>query len=154
MATSQADPFTAVLEHNRIIGTVLGLHQLPPEPALRLAVVTCMDARIDLRRVLGVKEGDVHHLRNAGGTVTDDTIRSLVVSQRRLGTRSVMLIHHTGCGMLGFRDADTEAETETGSRMPFAPGAFADLETDLRQSMERLHATPTCPIAATSVASS
>jgi carbonic anhydrase len=141
------DPLDPLLQHNRILSSILGLGVLPPEPALRLALVTCMDPRIDPRRLLGVKEGDVHHLRNAGGSVTDDTIRSLIVSQRLLGTRSVMLVHHTGCGMMTFTDEqlDAQIEIETGSRpaMPF--GAFSDPEADLRESMYRLRACPYLP---------
>ena len=142
-----ADRLDPLLQHNRILSSILGLGAMPPEPALRLALVTCMDPRIDPRRLLGVKEGDVHHLRNAGGSVTDDTIRSLIVSQRLLGTRSVMLVHHTGCGMTTFTDEQLEAqiESETGSRPPMPLGAFSDPETDLRQSMQRLRASPYLP---------
>jgi carbonic anhydrase len=141
------DVLDPLLQHNRILSSILRLGDLPPEPALRLALVTCMDARIDPRRLLSVKEGDIHHLRNAGGSVTEDTIRSLIVSQRLLGTRSVMLIHHTGCGMMTFTDQQLEAqiETETGSRPPMPLGAFRDLETDLRESMDRLRACPYLP---------
>ena len=91
-------------------------------PARHIAVVGCMDGRIDLPAILGLQTGDAHLIRNAGGVATDDVIRSLVVSQRILGTREVMLVHHTGCGMLGFRDDDLKAqiEQETGVRPPFA----------------------------------
>lgn len=107
-----------------------------------------MDARIETGRLLGLEEGDAHVIRNAGGVVTDDVLRSLVISQRLLGTREIMLIHHTGCGMLSFRDDELKAEIEadTGLRPAFAFEAFPDLEADVRQSMRRIQASPFVPV--------
>ena len=117
------------------------------QPALRVAVVACMDARIDTNQVLGLRPGDAHVIRNAGGVVTDDVIRSLVISQRLLGTREIMLIHHTDCGMTSFRDDELKAviEAETGVRPAFALEAFADVTQDVRQSIARLQASPFIP---------
>ncbi|MEV7283427.1 carbonic anhydrase [Streptomyces sp. NPDC093252] len=116
-------------------------------PARKLAVVACMDARLDIFSMLGLKEGDAHVIRNAGGAVTEDALRSLVISQRLLGTRRIMLIHHTDCGMQTFRDDDLkrDIEKETGIRPPWAPEAFADLEDDVRQSVRRIEADPFVP---------
>jgi carbonic anhydrase len=107
---------------------------------LKLAVLACMDARLDVHKILGLKEGDAHVIRNAGGVATEDAIRSLVISQRLLGTEEVVLIHHTDCGMLTFGDDDVKAqiESDTGIRPPFALEAFADLEKDVRQSIARI----------------
>lgn len=120
---------------------------LPAPPALHLAVVACMDARLDVGRMLGLREGDAHVIRNAGGAVSEDALRSLVISQRLLGTREIMLIHHTGCGMQTFDEADLKAQLlrDTGIRPPFAFEAFSDLEEDVRQSMARLRACPFLP---------
>ena len=116
-------------------------------PALHLAVVTCMDARLDVFSLLGIAPGDAHVIRNAGGAVTDDAIRSLLISQRLLGTTEVMVVHHTDCGMLSFSEADVKAEVEaeTGIRPPFALEAFGDLEGDVRQSVARIQASPFLP---------
>lgn len=116
-------------------------------PALGLAVVACMDARLNVYRVLGLKEGEAHVIRNAGGVVSDDAVRSLVISQRFLGTREIMLIHHTDCGMMTFRDdaAKDDIEAETGLRPSFALEAFGDLEQDIRQSIARILASPFIP---------
>ncbi len=116
-------------------------------PARSLAIVACMEARLDVYRVLGLEEGDAHVIRNAGGVVSDDAIRSLVISQRFLGTREVMLIHHTDCGMMTFRDdaAKDEIEAETGIRPSFAFESFRDLEQDVRQSIARIKASPFMP---------
>jgi carbonic anhydrase len=116
-------------------------------PALRLAVVACMDARIDVPGTLGLSEGDAHILRNAGGVITDNEIRSLAISQRLLGTREVVLIHHTDCGMLtitddGFKSSLAEA---SGMKPPWAVEAFDDLEADVRQSMARVRTSPFVP---------
>jgi carbonic anhydrase len=118
--------------------------QVSGQPALRLAVVACMDARINVEAVLGLRDGDAHIIRNAGGSVTDDEIRSLAISQRLLGTREIILIHHTGCGMLTFTDDEFRAELqkETGIRPPWAAEAFADLDADVRQSIARIKASP------------
>ena len=116
-------------------------------PALGLAVVACMDARLNVPALLGIGEGDAHVIRNAGGVVTDDAIRSLVISQRLLGTREVMLIHHTDCGMMTFRDDDVKdaIQADTGLRPAFALEAFSDLDGDVRQSMARIQASPFIP---------
>jgi carbonic anhydrase len=113
-------------------------------PALGVAIVTCMDARIDVFTALGLRPGDAHVIRNAGGAVSDDVIRSLVVSQRLLGTREVAVIHHSDCGMQKFRDDDLKAriQAEIGIRPPFALEAFADLDADVRQSVARVKASP------------
>src|SRR5208283_1662975 len=120
---------------------------LPLPPASRTAVVACMDARLNPYGVLGLAEGDAHIIRNAGGVVTDDVIRSLTISQRLLGTNEIILIHHTGCGMLTFHDDDVKAqiEADTGIRPPFALEAFPDLEGDVRQSVARIKASPYIP---------
>ena len=120
---------------------------LAAAPGLKIAVVTCMDARLDTHKLLGLVEGNAHVIRNAGGVVTDDVIRSLMISQRLLGTREVMVIHHTGCGMATFRDDDLKdaVEDETGIRPSFALEAFRDLEQDVRQSMARIQASPFIP---------
>jgi len=117
---------------------------LPMPPGKRIAIVACMDARLETGALLGLKEGEAHVIRNAGGVVTDDVIRSLVISQRLLGTREIMLIHHTDCGMLTFADADVKEsiQKETGIRPPFALEAFSDLEDDVRQSIARIKASP------------
>ena len=116
-------------------------------PARKLAVVACMDARLDVFSVLGLEPGDAHVIRNAGGVVTEDVIRSLVISQRLLGTREVMLIHHTDCGMQTFRDGDLKDAigADTGLRPPFAFEPFVDLEQDVRDSIARLQASPFLP---------
>jgi carbonic anhydrase len=120
---------------------------LPTPPSRRLAVVACMDARLNVYALLGLREGEAHVLRNAGGAVTDDVVRSLVISQRLLGTRSIVLVHHTDCGMLTFTDDALRAEVErdVGIRPPFAFEAFSDLEGDVRQSIARLRASPFLP---------
>ncbi len=120
---------------------------LPLPPASHVAVVACMDARLNPYGVLGLSEGDAHVIRNAGGVVTDDVIRSLTISQRLLGTNEIILIHHTECGMLTFHDDDVKAqiEADTGIRPPFALEAFPDLESDVRQSIARIKASPYIP---------
>ncbi|QMU76771.1 carbonic anhydrase [Streptacidiphilus sp. PB12-B1b] len=120
---------------------------LPLPPARHTAVLACMDARLNVYGVLGLAEGDSHVIRNAGGVATDDAIRSLAISQRLLGTREIILIHHTDCGMLTFGD-DAFRESireETGIKPPWAAEAFADLETDVRQSAARIKASPFVP---------
>jgi len=120
---------------------------LPLPPAKGTAVVACMDARLNLYSVLGLAEGDSHVIRNAGGVVTDDVIRSLTISQRLLATNEIVLIHHTDCGMLTFHDDDLKAqiEADTGIRPPFALEAFPDLDGDVRQSIARIKASPFIP---------
>jgi carbonic anhydrase len=116
-------------------------------PAKHVAVLACMDARLDVHKILGLKDGDAHVIRNAGGAATDDAIRSLTISQRLLGTKEIVLIHHTDCGMLTFTDDDVkrQIETETGIRPAFALEAFADLDEDVRQSIARIKASPFIP---------
>ncbi len=119
----------------------------PMPPAKKVAVVACMDARIETGRLLGLEEGDAHVIRNAGGVVSDDVIRSLAISQRLLGTTEIVLIHHTDCGMLTFKDDALKAQIEedTGLRPPFALEAFSDLENDVRQSIRRIQSSPFVP---------
>ncbi|MFE6284050.1 beta-class carbonic anhydrase [Streptomyces sp. NPDC057877] len=112
-------------------------------PVLRVAVVACMDARLDLHAALGLELGDCHTIRNAGGVVTDDVIRSLTISQRKLGTRSIVLIHHTGCGLETItEDFREELEHEVGQRPAWAVEAFRDVDQDVRQSMQRVRTSP------------
>jgi carbonic anhydrase len=119
----------------------------PLPPGKNAAVVACMDARIETGRLLGLEEGDAHVIRNAGGVVTDDVIRSLAISQRLLGTREIMLIHHTDCGMVTFKDDEVKAQiqADTGLRPTFALEAFPDAEEDIRQSIARIKASPFVP---------
>jgi carbonic anhydrase len=128
------------LERNRTHAAEFSRGGLAAAPAKRIAVVTCMDARIDPDAMLGLDPGNAHVIRNAGGIITDDVIRSLVISQRLLDTREIMLIHHTDCGLLTFTDAKMAdaIERETGHRPPFAMGAFAGLEDDVRESIARV----------------
>ncbi len=116
----------------------------PAPRATKLAVVACMDARLDVARALGLEEGEAHVIRNAGGVITEDAIRSLVVSQRLLGTEEIVLVHHTDCGMLTFADDEAKAaiEADTGIRPPFALEACGDVEADVLQSIARLEASP------------
>jgi carbonic anhydrase len=120
---------------------------LPMPPAKQVAVVACMDARLNVYAILGLAEGEAHVIRNAGGVVTDDEIRSLAISQRLLGTREIILIHHTDCGMLTFTDDAFKAgiQEETGIKPEWAAEAFADLDTDVRQSMARIKVNPFVP---------
>jgi len=120
---------------------------LPMPPSRNIAVVACMDARLDVYRVLGIAEGEAHVIRNAGGVATDDVIRSLAISQRLLGTREIVLIHHTDCGMLTFSDDEfrTAIQAETGIRPPWAAEAFPDPADDVRQSIARIVASPFVP---------
>ena len=117
---------------------------LPLSPSLGVAVIACMDARLNVYAILGLNDGEAHVIRNAGGVVTDDEIRSLAISQRLLGTREIILIHHTECGMLTFTDDDFKAsiQEETGIKPPWAAEAFPDLDGDVRQSIARIKASP------------
>jgi carbonic anhydrase len=117
---------------------------LPMPPGLKLAVLACMDARLDVHKILGLDEGDAHVIRNAGGVATDDAIRSLVISQRLLGTEEIVLMHHTDCGMLTFQDDEVkrQIEEETGIRPAFAMEAFRDVAQDVRQSIRRINGSP------------
>ena len=120
---------------------------LPLPPAKKLAVIACMDARLDPAGALGLSDGDAHVIRNAGGVVTDDEIRSLAISQRLLGTEEIILIHHTDCGMLTFGDDDFQLaiQEDTGIKPQWASEAFSDLEGDVRQSIARIQASPFIP---------
>jgi carbonic anhydrase len=120
---------------------------LPLPPARRVAVLACMDARLNPYGLLGLQEGDAHVIRNAGGVVTDDEIRSLSISQRLLGTEEIILIHHTDCGMLTFVDDDfrREIQRDTGVKPEWAAEAFDNLEDDVRQSIARIKASPFIP---------
>ncbi|MFI6047681.1 beta-class carbonic anhydrase [Nocardia sp. NPDC051321] len=120
---------------------------LPLPPAKHVAVVACMDARLNVYGALGINEGESHVIRNAGGVITADEIRSLAISQRLLGTREIILIHHTDCGMLTFTDDDFKSsiQQDVGIKPEWAAEAFADLETDVRQSIARIVASPFVP---------
>lgn len=136
-----------LLKNNEDYAARFDKADLPIPPARKVAVVACMDARLDVYRMLGLTEGDAHVFRNAGGVVTDDVIRSLAISQRLLGTNEIVLIHHTDCGMVSFRDDELKAQIagETGIRPPFAFEAFDDEAEDVRQSMRRIQASPFIP---------
>ena len=120
---------------------------LPLPPASHVAIVACMDARLNVYGILGLKEGEAHVIRNAGGVVTDDEIRSLAISQRLLGTTEIILIHHTDCGMLTFTDDafKRSIQDETGIKPEWAAEAFTDLDEDVRQSVARIKASPFIP---------
>jgi carbonic anhydrase len=136
-----------LLKNNERYAAAFDKGHLQLSPARAVAVVTCIDARQNIYGILGLQEGEAHVLRNAGGVVTEDVIRSLAISQRLLGTREIMLIHHTDCGMLTFRDDEVKAqiEADVGIRPPFALEAFPDLEADVRQSAARIKASPFIP---------
>jgi carbonic anhydrase len=129
-----------LLANNDAFAGSLPAEHLDVHPRRRLAIVTCMDSRLDVFAALGLRDGEAHILRNAGGVITDDVIRSLAVSQRRLGTREVMLIHHTDCGMLTLTDDGFRAELQeaTGVAPAFAIESFSDLDADVRQSVLRV----------------
>jgi carbonic anhydrase len=120
---------------------------LPLPPARKIAVLACMDARLNPYGLLGLKEGDAHVIRNAGGVVTDDEIRSLAISQRLLGTEEIVLIHHTDCGMLTFTDDEFKrsVQDDVGIKPEWAAEAFSDLDEDVRQSIARIEASPFIP---------
>lgn len=120
---------------------------LPAPPGKSVAVLACMDARVNVYGMLGLQEGDAHVIRNAGGVVTQDAIRSLVISQRLLGTREIILIHHTGCGMLTFRDDEVREQirNDVGFKPEFALESFGDLEGNARESIARIKANPFIP---------
>jgi carbonic anhydrase len=136
-----------VLANNEGYAASFDNADLPLPPARKMAVVACMDARVNVYGALGLKEGDAHVIRNAGGVVSDDVIRSLAISQRLLGTEEIVLIHHTDCGMLTFTDDDFKAaiEKDTGIRPGWAAEAFPDLDADVRQSIARIKASPFVP---------
>jgi carbonic anhydrase len=141
------DTIDELLANNQGFARALPDRHLDVQPSRRLAIVTCMDSRLDVFAALGLADGEAHVLRNAGGVVTDDTIRSLAISQRRLGTREVMLIHHTDCGMQkltddGFRD---ELREETGVAPAFAIESFSDVDASVRQSILRVRRSDFVP---------
>jgi carbonic anhydrase len=136
-----------LLRNNERYANSFDKGNLPMPPAKQIAIVTCMDARLSPYVMLGLSEGDAHVIRNAGGVITDDEIRSLMISQRLLGTREVMLIHHTDCGMLTFSDEELreQIQQEVGIKPHFPLETFADLEEDVRQSIRRIEASPFIP---------
>ncbi len=136
-----------LLANNESYASSFDKADLPLAPGKKVAVVACMDARLNVYGALGLHEGDAHVIRNAGGVVTDDEIRSLAISQRLLGTEEIILIHHTGCGMLTFGDDEFKAaiERDTGIRPSWAAETFSDLEGDVRQSIARIKASPFIP---------
>jgi carbonic anhydrase len=136
-----------LLENAESYATSFDQGDLPLPPARKIAVVACMDARLNPYGLLGLSEGDAHVIRNAGGVITDDEIRSLAISQRLLGTEEIMLIHHTDCGMLTFSDDEFRrgVQDETGIKPEWAAEAFADLDEDVRQSIARIKASPFIP---------
>ena len=137
----------SLLRNNEQFARSFKKGDLPMPPGKHLAVLACMDARLDVHNILGLQEGDAHIIRNAGGVATDDAIRSLVISQRLLGTNEIVLIHHTDCGMVTFKDDEVKGaiEKEVGIRPQFALEAFADAESDVKQSIARIKASPFIP---------
>ncbi len=135
------------LKNNRVYAESFTKGDLPLPPAKQVAVLACMDARLDPARILGLEEGDSHVIRNAGGVASPDAIRSLVISQRLLGTKEIILIHHTDCGMLTFKDDEVKEQilADTGLRPPFALEAFPNPDADVRQSIARIKADPFIP---------
>jgi carbonic anhydrase len=136
-----------LLQNNEAYAESFEKGDLPLPPARGVAVVACMDARLDVHKILGLQEGDAHVIRNAGGVITDDEIRSLTISQRLLGTREIILIHHTDCGMLTFSDDELKAQIheDVGLKPHFSMESFSDLEEDVRQSIARIQASPFIP---------
>ena len=136
-----------LLKNNETFAAGLADRHLDVKPSRQLAIVTCMDSRLDVFAALGLGDGETHVLRNAGGIVTDDVIRSLAISQRRLGTREVMLIHHSDCGMEKITDEGfrIELEEETGLLPEFPIGAFADVDAAVRESINRVRRSPFIP---------
>jgi carbonic anhydrase len=136
-----------LLANNRAYAASFDKGDLPMPPGKKVAVVACMDARLNVYGMLGLQEGDAHVIRNAGGVVTEDEIRSLAISQRLLGTEEIILIHHTDCGMLTFTDDEFKKsiQDETGIKPEWAAEAFVDLDTDVRQSIARIKASPFIP---------
>ena len=136
-----------LLQNNEAYAESFDKGDLPPPPAKGVAVVACMDARLNIYSMLGLQEGDAHVIRNAGGVITDDEIRSLAISQRLLGTREIILIHHTDCGMLTFSDDELrqQIQDDVGIKPHFPMESFSDLEEDVRQSIARIQASPFIP---------
>lgn len=133
-----------LLQNNQEYAASFQEGHLPMPPSKKIAIVACMDARLNVYGLLGLNLGEAHVIRNAGGVVSEDVIRSLVISQRLLGTEEIVLIHHTDCGMTTFKDDDVKAaiERDTGIRPPFALESFGDPAEDIRQSISRLKASP------------
>ncbi|MDO0928116.1 carbonic anhydrase [Streptomyces sp. TG1A-8] len=132
-----------LIEANKRYAAAFADPGMDARPVLHVAVVACMDARLDLHAALGLELGDCHTIRNAGGVVTDDVIRSLTISQRALGTRSVVLIHHTGCGLESLTEEFRhDLEMEVGQRPAWAVESFRDVDQDVRQSMRRVRTSP------------
>jgi carbonic anhydrase len=136
-----------LLRNNAAYAETFDKGDLPMPPAKHIAIVTCMDARLSPYVMLGLKEGDAHVIRNAGGVITDDEIRSLAISQRLLGTREIVLIHHTDCGMLTFSDDELkqQIQEDVGVKPHFSMESFTDLEEDVRQSIARVRNSPFIP---------
>jgi carbonic anhydrase len=136
-----------MLKNNEAFAEGFDKSDLPIPPAKKVAIVACMDARVNPYPILGLELGDAHVIRNAGGVITDDEIRSLAISQRLLGTEEVILIHHTDCGMLTFSDDDfkRQIQEDTGIKPPWSAESFTDLEEDVRQSIQRIKASPFIP---------
>src|SRR3712207_6025307 len=136
-----------LLQNNERYAETFDKGDLPLPPGKHVAVVACMDARLNVYGMLGLQEGDAHVIRNAGGVITDDEIRSLAISQRLLGTREIILIHHTDCGMLTFTDDEVKGQiqADTGIKPHFPLESFSDLEDDVRQSVARIQASPFIP---------
>jgi len=136
-----------LLQNNAAYAQSFDKGDLPLPPGKGVAVVACMDARLDVHKILGLEEGDAHVIRNAGGVITDDEIRSLTISQRLLGTREIVLIHHTDCGMLTFTDEELRQQIheEAGIKPHFAMESFSDLEEDVHQSIARIRNSPFIP---------
>lgn len=137
----------ALLANNREVAEQQPGEHLDVRPSLKLAIVTCMDSRLDVFSALGLRDGEAHVLRNAGGVITDDMVRSLAISQRRLGTERIMVIHHTDCGMLTVSDDSFRAELqdETGVAPSFAIESFTDVDADVQQSVLRIRRSPFIP---------
>lgn len=136
-----------LLQNNEAYVESFDKGDLPLPPAKGVAVVACMDARLNVYGMLGLQEGDAHVIQNAGGVITDDEIRSLAISQRLLGTREIILIHHTDCGMLTFSDDEVkqQIQDDVGIKPHFPMESFTDLEEDVRQSIARIQASPFIP---------
>jgi carbonic anhydrase len=136
-----------LLRNNEAYAESFEKGDLPLPPARGVAVVACMDARLDVHKMLSLEEGDAHVIRNAGGVITDDEIRSLAISQRLLGTSEIILVHHTDCGMLTFTDDELkrQIQEDVGVKPHFSMESFSDLEEDVRQSIRHIQASPFIP---------
>ena len=136
-----------LLDNNAAYAENFDKGHLPIPPAKKVAIIACMDARVNPSLIFGLQEGDAHVIRNAGGVVTDDEIRSLAISQRLLGTEEIILVHHTDCGMLPFNDDDFKRaiHEDVGIKPAWSAEAFGDLDEDVRQSIARIKASPFVP---------